>query len=180
MRFSRFALNRNRARIRHTPGNFSVDRAVRVNYAPLRERKITRVFAAAVATGGREEKGGECGVEISRCFDRDLSGCFGWNHPGTVTTIIFAAPHRLPRCNQFRRRITLLRLSRRLQRLRNESEIGRFEASTLVNSSNSIAGCKPVIRYISRSKPRDKIEIPRISDKLSGKFNQIRGTNWHS
>lgn len=56
MRFSRFSLNRNRARIKHNPGNFSVDRAARVNYAPLRARKITRVFAAAVATGGREGK----------------------------------------------------------------------------------------------------------------------------
>lgn len=117
----------------HNPGNFSVDRAARVNYAPLRARKITRVFAAAVATSGLGRGGvgggGECGVEISRCFDRDLSGCFGCNHPGDVTTIIFAAPRRLPRCNQFRRRITLLRLSRRLQRLRNESEIGSFGAS---------------------------------------------------
>lgn len=66
-----------------TPGNFSVDRAARVNYAALRARKITRVFE-------RQRRRGSNGGNFA-VFRQpgDLSGCFGSNHPSAVTTVIF-------------------------------------------------------------------------------------------
>lgn len=82
-----------------------------------------------------QRKGKRGGVEISRCFDRDLSGCFGCNHPGAVTTIIFGGRHAgclggtnfdatLPLCGYLAAR------NGTLQRIRNRQlrsfDIGQF------------------------------------------------------
>lgn len=148
--------------------------------APLRARKITRIFAAT--GGGERGRGTKCGGGNFAVFRQGSFRLFWLQPPGCRYCHNFRrAPGRLPRCKPISTpHYPFAVISPLATALRNESEIGNFEASASVNSANSDGrpGQNPVSFpiYFAISKPRDKIEIPRILAKLSGKFNQIRGT----
>lgn len=133
-----------------TPEIFrSIEPRALITRRSVRER--LQGFSSGSGGGG----GGDRTVEISRCFDsRGSFRLFQQQPPGCRYHRNFPLRSRPPRCNQFRHRITLPRLSRRLQRSPDdESEIGSFRDSEApVDSLDSVIADREVVIQLRRSR----------------------------